>query len=241
MTRTFASNAERNAAPVLAAQPAPSHPCQSFADAGLSSSYMDAANEACDGKPDFICRQSRSFTLLELKDGELNFDLTHESSRAALQSEYESMTGRIHFERLPHATLSSALYYGGRRRACLEHGWNHSLYKLLAMQAAYGWQRYVVVFMKTPPKRQAMRYLDAGLVFCTLKTLPDLLRTIELCQRGFFVPFVFISKRAKYGFTVTPDHHDRGKSAETITASDRAKFEVLVAASIADAQSHDSF
>lgn len=237
----FASNAERDAAPVLAAYPAPSQPCQKFGDAGLSAFYMDAANELCEGKPDFLCVQARSFTLEELKSGDLNFHLTHESSRAALQSEYESMTGRVSPQRLSHSMLSEALYYGGRSRACLDHGWNHSLYKLLALQAAHGWQRYVIVFVKTPPKRLAMQYLAAGLVFCTLKTLPDMLRTIELCQHGFFVPFMFISKRAKYGFTVTPDHTDHGKPSEAITASDRAKFEAVAATSLAAAQSQDAF
>lgn len=63
---------------------------------------------------------------------------------------------------------------------------------------------------------------------------PGLLRTIELCQRGFFVPFVFISKPAKYGYTVTPDPTDHGKPAEAILASDRAKFEAAATDSIAD-------
>jgi hypothetical protein len=220
----FASRAERKAAPILAAHPAPSKPCQSFAAVGLSKFYLDAANQTCEGKPDFLCQQALSFTLEELKDGDLNFHRTHESSRAALQSEYTEMTGRFTFEDLPHSMLSKALYDAGRTRACLDHGFNHSLYKVLALQAAHGWQRYVVVFVKTPPKRYAMQYIAAGLVFCTLKTLPDMLRTIELCQHGFFVPFQFISNRAKYWYTVTPDHTDHGKSAEVVTASDRAKF-----------------
>jgi hypothetical protein len=237
----FASKAERLAAPILAAQPAPSKPCQSFSDAGLSDSYMDAANESCDGKPDFLCVQAHSFTLLELKDGDLNFHVTHESSRAALQSEYEAMTGRAYVESLPHSKMSGALFDAGHHRACLDHGFNHSLWKLLALQAAHGWQRYVAVFVKTPPKRLAMQYLAAGLVFCTLDTLPDMLRTIELCQHGFFVPFIFISKRAKYWYSVTPDHTDHGKPAEAILASDRAKFEAAAAASLAEAQSQDAF
>lgn len=45
---------------------------------------------------------------------------------------------------------------------------------------------------------------------------------------------MFISKRAKYGYTVTPDHTDHGKSAEVVTASDPAKFmEVTTAPFIA--------
>lgn len=226
----FASKAERIAAPILAAQPAPSYPCQSFQAVGLSKSYLDAANQACDGKPDFACQLPSGIVTTELKDGTLNFHRTRESSRAALQSEFEQMTGRGYLEDLPHWKTSQALFNAGRGRAALEHGFNHSLYKLLALQARHGWQRFVVVFMDTVPKKYAERYLAAGLVFCTLKTLPDMLRTIEWCQHGLFVPFMFISKRAKYGYTVTPDHRDHGKTAAAVIASDRAKFEAIATA-----------
>lgn len=221
---TFASNAERKAAPVLAGHPAPSYMCQSFAAAGLSDAYLDLADEPCLAKPDALCKQATSFTFIELKDGDLNFHPTHESSRAALQDEYQLMTGRGYFEKLPHSMTSKALFVAGRGRACLEHGFNHSVYKHLAVQAKLGWQRYMVVFVKTPPKKLALKYLELGLVFCTLKTLPSMLRTIELCQRGFFVPFEFMSKPAKYGYTVTPDHRDKGTSAEVMADKDRAKL-----------------
>lgn len=122
---------------------------------------------------------------------------------------------------------SKALFDGGRGRACLDHGFNHSIFKHLAIQASLGWQRYIVVFVKTPPKQLANMYLERGLVFCTLKTLPDMLRTIELCQQGIFVPFLFISRPANYWFTVTPDHADHGKSAELVIAKARAKFEAV--------------
>lgn len=226
----FASKAERIAAPILAAQPAPSYPCQSFPAVGLSKSYLDAANQSCDGKPDFACQLASGVVTIELKEGNLNFHRTHESSRAALQSEYEQMTGRGFMENLPHSKTSQALFTAGRGRAALDHGFNHSLYKLLAIQAQHGWQRFVVVFVNTPPKRYAEKYLAAGLVFCTLKTLPDMLRTIELCQYGLFVPYVFISKRAKYWYTVTPDHRDHGKTAAVVIASDRVRFEAVAEA-----------
>lgn len=230
---TYASKAERLAFPILAAQPAPSYPSQNFEDAGLSPVYHDPADQRCEAKPDGLCRQGHSFTFEEIKDSELNFHRTHESSRAALQEEYEAMTGRASLSKLPHSSTSGALFAAGRIPACLDHGFNHSVYKHLAVQAEHGWQRYMVVFLKTPPKRLAIRYLALGLVFCTLDTLPSMLATIELCQRGFFVPFQFISKRANYGYTVTPNHRDNGKSAAAIAISDRAKL--LAAIDAADA------
>jgi hypothetical protein len=202
--------------------------------------YHDAAGERLTGKPDFLLCQPQSFTFLEFKAGKLNSHLTHESSRAALQSEYESCTGRFSIDPVPHSVTSGYLYRK-RPRACLDHGFNHSLFKALALQAEHGWQRYLVCFEKTPSKRDAERYLEAGLVFCTLATLPDMLRTIELTQFGIFVPFVFKPKRAKYSFTVTPDHTDRSRSADSVRASDRVKFEAKAAAAQARTQNPEPF
>jgi hypothetical protein len=128
-----------------------------------------------------------------------------------------------------------------RPRACLDHGFNHSLFKVLAIQAEHGWQRYVVCFEKTPSKRDAVRYLEAGLVFCTLATLPDMLRTIELAQHGIYLPFVFQSQRAKYSFTVTPGHTDKRRSADSLRASDRETFETVVANAQAEARNSEPF
>jgi hypothetical protein len=237
---TMNSAAETVAAAVLAQLPFPAYPCDDFAQAGLQTTYQDAAGERLTGKPDFLCNQRRSFTLLEFKDGKLNHHLTHESSRAALQEEYEHRTGRVSFEPLPHSTTSSYLYKR-RPQTCLDHAFNHSLFKVLALQAEHGWQRYVVCFKKTPPKKDAVRYLEAGLAFCTLDTLPDMLRTIELAQHGIYLPFVFHSKRAKYGFTVTPDHRDKGCSVDSIRTSDRVRFEAVIATAQAAARNPNPF
>lgn len=188
----------------------------------LPPEYLDANGTSLIGKPDFLCRQQRGFTFIEYKDGRLNHQLTHESSRAALQSVYEQYAGKLSIEPLSHSFLSSFLWNSPARRACIEHGFNHSLFKVAALQAEHGWQRYIVCFKSNPTKADAERYLDAGLVFCTLKNVESLLRTIELAQHGFFVPFQFVAR--SYSFTVTPDHRDCGKPAETIRASDRAKF-----------------
>jgi hypothetical protein len=234
------STAEASAAATLAQLPFPAYPCEDFAEAGLTTTYQDAEGVTLTGKPDFLACQPRSFTALEFKAGKLNHHLTHESSRAALQREYEAYTGRYSFDPLPHSVTSGYLH---RRRpvACLDHGFNHALFKVLALQAEHGWQRYIVVFEKTPSKRDAMRYLEAGLVFCTLATLPDMLRTIELAQYDIFLPFMFQSTRVKYGFTVTPDHCDKGRSAESVRTSDRMKFESAVATYRTEAANPDPF
>jgi hypothetical protein len=220
----FQSIAERNAAATFANMQVPVLPCQSFTDAGLSTAYTDSSGVSLTGKPDFVARQPFTVTTIESKDGKLNYHLTQESSRAALQSEHERYTRRVSCELLSHSFLSDYFWKTPARRACLDHGWNHSLWKVLALQAEHGWQRYVVVFKNNPAKADAVRYLEAGLVFCTQKTLPDLLQIIELAQHGIFVPFVHEAKRAKYGFTVTADHTDLGKPAAVVAAADRAKF-----------------
>jgi hypothetical protein len=139
-----------------------------------------------------------------------------------------------HFHRcgdhMSHSQLSTALYSYSNRGALavLERAFNHAVWKQVAVQAQHGWQRFLVVFKRAPTRLEAKRYLDAGLVFCTLKTLPDMMNTIELAQHGFYVPFVF--KGRGYSFTVTPDHTSRTLSAEEVQESDRAKFLAAVAA-----------
>jgi hypothetical protein len=68
------------------------------------------------------------------------------------------------------------------------------------------------------------------MIGCTPQTLPEMMQTIELAQYAFFVPFVFKPKRAKYSFSVRPDHKDKSRSAESVRVSDRVKFEAIVAA-----------
>jgi hypothetical protein len=118
------------------------------------------------------------------------------------------------------------LFYDTRNRRgkplALKTGWNNSLWKLAALQAQHGWQRFLVVFKSPPKEIDARRYIAAGLVFCTVATLPDMMNTIELCQHGFLVPFLF--KTTKYAFSVMPDPASRGLSPDAIQVSDRAKL-----------------
>lgn len=231
MTYVFASKAEKKAAPAIAALGG--KPCDTF-DVVDSRFYLDAGGEVLKAKPDFVFERPNSCIFIELKDGDLNHQYTQDSSRKALEIAYVSYFHRP-CDRLTYNQICKELYDAGpstrARVDLLENGFNQSLWKQAAVQARIGWQRLVIVFARTPPKRHAKRYLEAGLVFCTLDTLPDMLRTIELCQHGIFMPFVFHSARAKYGYTVTADHASTKLSFDEVEASDRTKFLARVYAS----------
>lgn len=235
-THEFDSVAERKAAPSIAQLGGV--PCQSFLPQ-LSKHYQDADGVQHVGKPDFLITRSRCFTFVDTKDGVLHNHYTFASCDDAQKDAY-----RFHFHRsgdhLTHWDRSDALYYDNQRGKVLslETGWNHSLHKLLALQALHGWQRFLVVFKSNPTKRDAERYVNAGLVFCTMKTLPDLMLSIELSQSGFLIPFVF--KTRTYAFTVTPDPASRGQSPAQVEASDRAKLLAAVAREdLATQKAHD--
>jgi hypothetical protein len=231
MIQKFDSMSEAQAAPGIAQLGG--HPCSSFAP-HLSANYQDADGRTQVGKPDYRIDRPRCFTLLDTKDGKLNNHYSFASSHAALKDAY-----RYHFHRcgdhLTHSELSRALYAGNGYavRDMLEAAFNHSVWKLAALQAQHGWQRFVVVFKTAPTKSDARRYLDAGLIFCTVKTLWDLMNTIELLQHGWHVPFVF--KGRGYSFTVAGDPRSKSLSATAIEEADRAKFLAAVDADKATA------
>jgi hypothetical protein len=222
MTYTFDSDAERGAAPTIAQLGGV--PCQSFLP-HLPDTYQDANGAPLRGKPDFRIDRERCFTTIDTKDGILHNHYTFAESDEAQRDAY-----RFHFHRsgdhLTHWDRSDALFYDTRNRRgkplALKTGWNNSLWKLAALQAQHGWQRFLVVFKSPPKEIDARRYIAAGLVFCTVATLPDMMNTIELCQHGFLVPFLF--KTTKYAFSVMPDPASRGLSPDAIQVSDRAKL-----------------
>jgi hypothetical protein len=230
------SASERAALAFYATLPFPVAPAQTFAP-HLPIRYRDGAGIELEGRPDALCSQQRSYTFIESKNGVLNHHLDKASSHRALQAEY---TRRAHDGRdKPYNELTD--YFHRHDPGFLQdHAWNASLFKVLALQAEHGWQRYIVCFKNNPTKRDAERYLSAGLVFCTEKTLPRMLQTIELTQHGIFVPFVFREARA-YSFSVTPNLSDKGRTVAEVAASDRAKFDIVVAASKAAAEDPDPF
>lgn len=227
---TAISASERRALAFCATLSVPVRASQTFSPL-LPIHYRDGAGTELEGRPDALAIQGKSFTFIESKNGKLNFHISKASSHKALQEAY---TLTMHDDRDKSYNFLTEHFYLTNPRLLHDHAWNHSLFKVLALQAEHGWQRYVVCFDKTPSKRDAKRYLEAGLVFCTLDTLLDMLRTIELAQHGIFVPFVFFSKRAKYGFTVTADYRDVDQSVDSVRASERAKFVAAVGRSMTE-------
>jgi hypothetical protein len=198
----YDSIAESTSAPALAALKA--RRCTSFSPY-TADFYHDASGEQLDGKPDFVIDCEHGPVFIDLKDGALNNHYTRESSREALADEYMRLFHRP-TNGLSHAALSSALYNApsrAGRAAALAHGFNHSLWKHLALQSRLGWRHYIVCFKENPKPADAERYCAAGLLWCTLKTLPQLLIRIKLEAAG--VPISFVHRAQKFQFEVKFD------------------------------------
>ena len=76
---------------------------------------------------------------------------------------------------------------------------------MLALQARHGWRKYIVCFVDNPKPLDAQRYADAGLVWCTKKTLRQLLAAIELGSYGIPVAS-FVLTTTKYTYRVEFDN-----------------------------------
>lgn len=228
----MSSKSELTAAPLFASLPAPAYPCQSFAPE-LPPIYQDGGNVTRNGKPDYVCRQPRTVTFIEYKNGKLNRHLSQDSSHAALQDEYG-------YHRLEsHAFLSEYFWkngYGSGKAICLNHAYNHSLFKVLALQALHGWELYIVVFKTNPKPEDAQAYCEAGLVWCTEKTVHRMLATIDLCAHG--VPFPFYLRTTKYTVIVQPGPKSspeaRRATYEAVVADEKAARHAGVLADAAD-------
>jgi hypothetical protein len=220
----FDSINERTAAPAIAALGGIR--CDAFAPP-LPTTYLDADGVELTGKPDFVIKRGPCVIYIELKDGRLNDHYTRASSREALEDEFRGLLHRCP-DHLSYSALSTAVYESGRLGylATLEHGFNHSLWKLLALQAHYGWRHYIVCFKANPKPEDAKRYCDAGLVWCTLNTLPQLVMRIELEAAG--IPISFVHRAQKFEYEVT---FDNGTASP---AEARSHFLAAVAADQAD-------
>jgi len=173
--------------------------CTSFAPY-LSDLYQDAAGEELSGKPDFVIDRPHGPVFIDLKAGALNNHYTRASSRVALAAEYMRLVGRSP-DGMSHAALSSALYESGGRAgylATLEQAFNHALWKLAALQAQHGWRHFIVCFEKNPKPADVERYCAAGLVWCTLKTLPQFLLYIDLAAAGLCISFAHTAQKFTY-------------------------------------------
>lgn len=87
--------------------------------------------------------------------------------------------------------LASKLSYNGMITDFdrLELGWNHAWRKHAIVQKALTSRNYVVVFEKPVPMPDAMIYLKAGIMFCTMNSLPSYLGKVQLAKNGLNVPF----------------------------------------------------
>jgi hypothetical protein len=232
----FDSINERTAAPAIAALGGIR--CDTFASP-LPPTYQDAEGVELTGKPDFVIKRGPCLIHVELKDGRLNHHYTRASSREALEDEYRRLLHRCP-DHMSYSALSTALHESGRSGylATLEHGFNHSLWKLLALQSHFGWRNYIVCFKTNPKPEDAKRYCTAGLVWCTLKTLPQLLIRIELEAAG--IPISFVHRAQKFEYEVTFDN-GTGSPADArshflaAVAADQAAEAAKKAADAADA------
>ena len=141
-------------------------PCDDY----LPGDFYDKNGELMPSKGDFY--HPRTGLYLEHKAADLNGVTTKAKSRSQLQ-------GR-------------ANHRGGKPWRCdeLKFGWNHSKASKSIIQAKLTPQNYIVVFEKPVPAKQAIAYMEAGIVFCTMKSLPSYLAKVRLAQRGFNFPFI---------------------------------------------------
>lgn len=217
-------------------------PAQTFTPL-LSGNYRDGAGVELDGKPDAVCVQPRGFTFIECKSSSLNHHPDKHSSWWALQQEY---TLRMHDGRDKDYNFLTDYFYRTDRVFLKDNAWNQSLFKVAAMQAQFGWERYIVCFARNPSSDEAERYVEAGLVFCTDASLEKMLSVIDLAAHGVYYPFCLDARHSGYTVQVnpTPNPDYEGFTPEQIIAANRAKYEAVIAAIHAERTSpamHDYF
>lgn len=225
----MSSKTEYAAAPIYAAMPVPAYPRQTFAPE-LSEHYLDGAGVRRKGLPDFVCHQPLTSTFIEHKSGRLNHHLSQDSSHEALQREYGWHRPQT------HSFLSEHFYkngYGSGRAIALSHAYNHSLLKVAALQALHGPSQYIVVFQDTPKPEDAQAYCEAGLVWCTQKTLPHMLACIEFAASGYYFPFTLRVMKYTVVIDFSPDPAHAGLSPDEVVAARRTRYEGVISEYVA--------
>ncbi len=129
------SASERTALGFMATLPMKIVPKQTFAPL-LPIHYRDGDGVELLGKPDSLCKQARSYTFIENKNGVLNHHLTKESCHRALQQEFDRT---MHDGREKSYSALTAHFRVANMAFLLENSWNQSLWKVLAQQSQYGW------------------------------------------------------------------------------------------------------
>lgn len=236
---SITSVAERTALAKFAKLPFNITPSQSFAPL-LTNSYRDGAGVELIGKPDALCTQANCYTYFEIKAGRLNDHRDKASSHRALQDEYTSRTYDMRDKSYAYLT---DYFYRTDKLFLHDHAFNQSLWKVLAMQTQYGWERYLVVFSQNPKSADAERYAESGLVWCTVATVETMLTVIAAAAEGFYFPFFLNAYRSGYTVTVNPfpNPAHAGFTPEQVAAANRAQFEAVVAARHAEAPNTNPF
>lgn len=220
------SASERTAVAFMSTLPMKIVPRQTFAP-HLPIHYRDGDGVELLGKPDALCIQSRTKTHIENKNGVLNHRLTKEESHRALQEEFS----RTMNDGRPKSYSALTAHFRVANMAfLLENSWNQSLWKVLAQQSQYGWDKYIVCFKRNPSAKDAKRYIDAGLVFCTEATLAQTLHVIELAAHGLHIRLNSFAPRCGYAITIdaSPNPAHASLTGDQITAANRAAFESTV-------------
>lgn len=221
------SASERAALSHFATLPQHIVPMQSF-QPRVKPEYRDGAGVELWGKPDALAKQPDSFTFIESKNGILNSHPSRQSCHRALELEYAYT---MHDGRPREYNELTAHFRHANFPFLIANSWNNSLYKVLALQAQHGWQKYLVVFAKSPSYRDAERYSKAGLIWTTNDSLAQMLAVIELAAHGLYFPYRFTAPRAKYSITVDPSPNPAhaGLSPQEIAAAARIEFETAIA------------
>lgn len=225
------SISERKALAFFATLPLPVVPSQTFAP--LPIHHQDYAGAVHEGRPDALCQQPRTRVNVESKCGKrLNNHHTKASCYDALQSEYAY---RMHDGRNHPYNFYTSHFLKADPVFLQENAWNNSIWKLLAQQALYGWDSFVVCFAKNPPAADAAWYAECNLVWCTQATINQMLGIIELAAHGLYFPFRLDAHRSGYIATMNPapDPEHAGLSPEQLQATRRTAYEAVIAAAIA--------
>jgi hypothetical protein len=227
-TNAYMSASERTALAHFATLPMNIVPMQNFYPR-LPTTYRDGAGTELMGKPDALCKQARSFTFIESKNGILNDHRSKDSCHRALQEEFNYTMESD--EPKPYLFLTKHFKHNNFP-FLMANAWNQSLYKLLALQKLHGFEKYLPVFAANPHARDAERYAAAGLVWATHDTDAQMLAVIELSAHGFYYPFCLDARKSGYVITVEPRPNPAhaGFTPDQITADNRACYEAVVAA-----------
>lgn len=135
----------------------------------FSQTFKDSAGTEFRACPDF--HHARYGLRLEFKAAGLNGVKTKASADKQIADRVEYRGGTLNM------------------KDRLDFQWNHSKKKQAIVQAALTPDRFIVCFAKPPAFAEALVYLKAGILFCTLASLPSYLGYIRLKQRGLAVAF----------------------------------------------------